>query len=99
MERKIKYTHPGQILHMELVEGRNLSISEISKLLGTTRSNFSNIINGHASISPDMALRLETVFGGRASHFLNLQMSYNLAKAKEAFIKKPLKLQEYKVMQ
>ena len=55
MERKMKKTHPGQILHMELVEGRNLTISKIAELLGTTRANFSNIINGHAAISPNIA--------------------------------------------
>ena len=35
MERKWKI-HPGQILYMELVEGRNLTISKIAILLGTT---------------------------------------------------------------
>ena len=63
MERKMKKIHPGQILHMELVEGRNLTISKIAELLGTTRANFFFFFNGHASISPNMALRLEKVFG------------------------------------
>lgn len=58
MERKIKKIHPGQILHMELVEGKNLTISKIAELLGTTRSNFSNIINGHTSISPNMVVKI-----------------------------------------
>lgn len=80
MERKMKKTHPGQILYMELVEGRKLTIRKITELLGTTEANFSNIINGHTSITPDMALRLEKVFGGAASHLLNLQSSYDLAK-------------------
>ena len=87
MEKKKKKTHPGQILHMELVEGRNLTISKIAELLGTTRANFSNIINGHAAISPNIALRLEKVFGGSLNHFLNLQKSYDLAIAKEDFLK------------
>jgi antitoxin HigA-1 len=52
----MKKIHPGQILHLELIEGRNLTISKIEELLGTTRSNFSNIINEYASISPNMAL-------------------------------------------
>ena len=64
MERKMKKVHPGQILYMELVEGRQLTISKIAILLATTRSNFSNIINGHVAISPNMALRIEKVFGG-----------------------------------
>jgi addiction module HigA family antidote len=97
MERKMKKIHPGQILYMELVEGRNLTISRIAILLGTTRANFSNIINGHASISPNMALRLEKVFGGTASHFLNLQRSYDLAKAKEDFLKNTPDLKRYEM--
>jgi plasmid maintenance system antidote protein VapI len=42
-----------------------------------------------------MALRLEKVFGGTASHFLNLQRSYDLAKAKEEFAKNPPNLERY----
>jgi addiction module HigA family antidote len=95
MERTMKKTHPGQILYMELVEGRKLTITKIAKLLGTTRANMSNIINGHAAITPNMALRLETVFGGNANHFLNLQKTYDLAKAKEEFSKKNLNLKKY----
>lgn len=95
MERKMKKIHPGEILYLELVEGRNLSITKIAELLGTTRANLSNIINGHASISPNMALRLETVFGGTATHFLNLQRSYDLAKAKEDFLKNTPPLKRY----
>jgi addiction module HigA family antidote len=95
MERNMKKIHPGQILYMELVEGRNLTITKIAELLGTTRANMSNIINGHAAISPNMALRLETVFGGTASHFLNLQSSYDLAKAKEEFSKNTLNLKRF----
>ncbi|HAH54454.1 MAG TPA: addiction module antidote protein, HigA family [Flavobacterium sp.] len=97
MERQMKKIHPGQILHMELVEGRNLTISKIAELLGTTRANFSNIINGHASISPNMALRLEKVFGGSASHFLNLQRSYDLAKAKADFLINTPNLKRYEI--
>lgn len=85
MERKMRNIHPGKILRMELVEGRNLTISKIAILLGTTRSNFSNILNGHTSISPNMALRLEKVFGGTANHFIRLQSSYDLAKEREKF--------------
>lgn len=83
MERKMKKIHPGQILYMELVEGRKLTIRKITELLGATEANFSNIIDGHTSITPDMALRLEKVLGGTASHLLNLQSSYDLAKEKE----------------
>lgn len=87
--------HPGSILKMELVEGRNLTVGKIAELLDTTRSNMSNIINGHSSITPNMALKLELVFGGTAKHFLNLQLNYDLRKAQQEFLKNPPKVSHY----
>jgi addiction module HigA family antidote len=55
MKIKTGKIHPGQILHMEFVEGRNLTIGKIAKVLGITRANFSKIINEHAAIYPNMA--------------------------------------------
>lgn len=87
--------HPGTILKMELVEGRQLTVSKIAELLNTTRSNMSNILNGHASITPNMALRLEVVFGSSAKHFLNLQLNYDLINAQNDFQKNPPKISHY----
>lgn len=64
MKRKLRRTHPGLIIKMELIAGRNLTVSKVAELLATRRANMSNILNGHASISPNMALRIEQVFGG-----------------------------------
>lgn len=97
MEKKMKKIHPGQMLHLELVEGRKLTVSKIAILLGTTRSNFSNIINGQASITPNMALRIEKVFGGTASHLLHLQRTYDLDKAKEEFLQNTPDLKRYEI--
>lgn len=83
MEKMIRNIHPGEILRMELIEGRKLTIGKIAELLVTTRSHMSKIINGKASITPNMALKLEKAFGGSAKHFLNLQSNYDLFKAKE----------------
>ncbi|KAF2082014.1 HigA family addiction module antitoxin [Flavobacterium sharifuzzamanii] len=83
MEKVMRNIHPGEILRMELVEGRKLTVSKIAELLDTSRSNMSNIINGKTCITPNMALKLEKVFGGSAKHFLALQSTYNLYKAKE----------------
>lgn len=85
MKRKMRNIHPGVILKMELVENRKLTITKIAQLLDTSRSNISKILNCHSSISPNMALRLEAVFGGTASHFLRLQMNYDLLEAEKEF--------------
>ncbi|MFH6966609.1 HigA family addiction module antitoxin [Flavobacterium sp. FlaQc-28] len=95
MEKKMTNIHPGYILRMELVEGRKLSISKIARLLDTTRSNMSNIINGHTSITPNMALKLAIVFGGTAKHFLNLQSNYDLLEAEKDFNENPPKIIRY----
>lgn len=91
----MKRTHPGQIIRMELVEGQGLTVSKIAELLGTTRSNISNVLNGHAAISPNMALRIETVFGGSAEHLLRMQTAYDFQKAKEDFLHNPPALSKY----
>lgn len=87
MKRKMKNIHPGIILKMVLVEDKKLTVTKIAQLLGTSRSNMSKILNCHYSISPNMALRLEAVFGGTASHFLRLQMNYDLLEAEKEFKK------------
>lgn len=38
--------HPGEILKIELVEGRKISVSKIAELLDTTNSDISNILKG-----------------------------------------------------
>ena len=95
MERKLKRTHPGLILRMELVDGRNLTVSKIAELLDSTRANMSNILNGQAGISLNMALRLELVFGCSAAHFIRLQSNYDLELAKEYFLSNPPKIIKY----
>ncbi|WP_262708234.1 HigA family addiction module antitoxin [Flavobacterium cupreum] len=91
----MRNVHPGEILKMELVDSKKLTIIKVAELLGTTRAKMSNILNGHSSISPNMALRLEKVFGGTARHFLNLQSNYDLLEAEKDFNKNPPKIKHY----
>ncbi|WJS93871.1 HigA family addiction module antitoxin [Flavobacterium johnsoniae] len=84
MERKMRNVHPGEILKMELVEGRKLSVSKIAKLLDYSLLDINNVLNGHAKISPDLASKLETVFGGTADLFLRLQDKYDLQERKNS---------------
>jgi plasmid maintenance system antidote protein VapI len=51
MKREMELTHPGEI-------------AKAADLLGVTRPTLSNILNGKAAITPNIALRVETVFGG-----------------------------------
>ena len=73
--------HPGLSVRYDCLEPLNLSVTEGAKALGVTRQALNNLVNGKSGISPEMAIRLEKAFGGRASVWLGVQMDYDLAQA------------------
>ena len=80
---------------MEIIEGRGLTIGKAAELLDITRPTLSNIMNGKAGITPNIALRVEKVFGGDAKFWVRLQSSYNLGLAKRIFDSDPPKIEQY----
>ena len=48
-----------------------------------TRKGLSDLLNGHTGVSPDMAIRLEKVFGSTADTWLRMQMQYDLWAARQ----------------
>jgi len=81
--------HPGRDIRLEYLEPLGLSVTEAARILGVTRANLSNIVNGKSGISPEMAVRLAKAFGGSAEIWLRLQAAYDLAQVRrrEAEIK------------
>jgi addiction module HigA family antidote len=73
--------HPGETVRCDCLEPLALSVTQGAKALGVTRQTLNNLVNGKSGISPEMAIRLEKAFGGRASVWLGLQMDYDLARA------------------
>ena len=73
--------HPGLSVRLECLEPLNLSVTDAAEKLGVSRKQLSALINGHAGISPEMAIRLDKAFGGGAETWLRLQTSYDLAQA------------------
>lgn len=71
--------HPGKMILEECIEPLGLSITEVAKGLGITRTSLSRLIHGHNGISPEMAVRLSKAFGGSAESWLRQQMNYDLA--------------------
>lgn len=71
--------HPGEILKDLVVDSLELTITDVAKHLGVSRKTLSKILNCKASISPEMAVRLELVFSKpSADHWLRLQNAYDL---------------------
>jgi len=70
--------HPGEVIKRLCIEPMNLTITETAKALGVSRKTLSELINGRAGISPDMAVRLSLAFNTTAESWLIQQMQYNL---------------------
>lgn len=75
--------HPGEILNELWLQPERITISRAAAALGVSRKHLSAIINGRASISPEMALRLEMALGGSAESWLGHQMAYDLWQAEQ----------------
>jgi addiction module HigA family antidote len=79
--------HPNTVVFEECIEPLHLSITGAASALGVTRNTVSELVNGKRGISPEMAVRLETVFGGSAESWLLQQAQYDLAHVRRDRIK------------
>jgi antitoxin HigA-1 len=65
--------HPGTFVRDEIIEELGLSVTEAAKALDVRRATLSDLINGNATLSPEMALRIEKAFGVKMETLLNMQ--------------------------
>ncbi len=75
--------HPGCLIKSLCLEPLELSVTEAAKALKVSRPALSKLLNGHANISPEMAVRLSIVFNTSDKLWVNLQASYDLWKAQQ----------------
>lgn len=73
--------HPGKVVRTTCLEPHGLSVTEAAKALGVTRQALSNLVNGRASMSTDMAIRLAKAFGSTTETWIRLQAAYDIARA------------------
>lgn len=79
--------HPGESVRADCLEPLGLTVTAAAKALGVSRQALNNLIHGQATISPEMAVRLDKAFGGGAETWLRLQAAYDLAQVKADKIK------------
>ncbi len=75
--------HPGGIVRRQCLEPLGLSVSAAALGLGVTRQALSDLVNGRAGVSVDMAVRLSQAFGSSPETWLGLQMAHDLWRARE----------------
>jgi addiction module HigA family antidote len=71
--------HPGEIIRDICMAPLGLTVTQTAQGLGVTRKTLSQLLNGRAGISPEMAVRLSKAFGRSPESWLALQSQYDLA--------------------
>ena len=74
--------HPGEVLRDGMFKDTGITITDFANRIGVTRVALSRVLNGHAAISAEMAVRLGAVLGGSAESWLTMQASYDLWQAR-----------------
>lgn len=70
--------HPGEIIRQMCIDPLGLTVTQAAERLGVTHQTLSLLLNGHAGISPKMAVRLSKAFGRSPESWLQLQAQYDL---------------------
>ncbi|GGP20180.1 HigA family addiction module antitoxin [Silvimonas iriomotensis] len=70
--------HPGEVLKAMWLDPSGISISELAARIGQSRTIMSRIVNGHASVTPEMAMRLSIALGTTPQVWMNLQNAHDL---------------------
>lgn len=74
--------HPGEILREDVLPSLGLTVTQLAEHLGYSRGHLSTVLNGHAAIKADLALRLELAGLSTGRQWLAMQANYDLWQAK-----------------
>ena len=77
-------THPGEMLLEEFLLTMGITQKELAKAIHVPYQRVNEIINKKRGITPSTALRLAKFFGVSEDFWINLQLRWDLYKAKQA---------------
>ena len=77
-QRKVRPTHPGEMLREDFLPDYGLTISSFAKALGVSRQTLNELLRERRAVSPEMALRLSRLFGNTPEFWLNAQCAVDL---------------------
>jgi len=69
--------HPGEVLRELCLKPLGLSVSEVARALGVSRTTLSPVLNGRAEIGPELAIRPSIAFDTSADSWLDQQTRYD----------------------
>ena len=91
--RMLNPPHPGDFIRTEIIAPKGLSVKMAAEILGVSRPALSNLLNGNADLSGDMALRIEKAFGVKMDTLMRMQSSYDIARTRKR--ERTIKIKRY----
>jgi len=86
--------HIGQVVWHGILEPLELSITKAAGILGVRRATLSDLVNGKAALTAEMALRIHKAFGPDVDHLLRMQVAYEVAQVRKRA--KTIKVRRYR---
>ena len=77
-------SHPGELIRSSM-DAEDWSVTHFAGLVGMARPAVSRVLNGHARVTPRLALALERLGWSDAAHWLRMQASYDRARARRRY--------------
>lgn len=83
-QRRVRPTHPGEMLREDFMPDYGLTVSGLAESLGVSRQTVNELLRERRAVSPEMALRLSRLFGNSPEFWLNGQRAVDLWDAAQA---------------
>lgn len=74
--------HPGPWLKRNVIGHYGMTVTDAAVRLHVTRQAMSNLLNGNAGLSAEMAIRFEKAFGLKADTLMRMQAAHELTQAR-----------------
>ena len=85
--------HVGEVIWQGILEPLDLSVTKAAGVLGVRRATLSDLVNGKAALTAEMALRIHKAFGPDVDHLLRMQVAYEVAQVRKR--SKDIKVKRY----
>lgn len=89
-------THPGEMLLEEFLKPMGITQKELSSSIHVPYQRINEVINQKRGITPSTALRLAKYFGVSEDFWLNIQLRWDLFKAKRKEVTELKRIHPYK---
>jgi antitoxin HigA-1 len=76
-------SHSGEVLKELYLTPLNLSAIALAQKLHVPRTRIERLVKRETAVSADTAMRLAKVFGTTPEYWMNMQRTWDLARAKE----------------